>query len=57
MMENFVAECVPETDSARKFQSFSLGHGHDIDPFLSIPNQRFFEVVLWFRSLGSFVHK
>ena len=32
MLENFVAECVPETDSARKFKSFSLGHGHDIDP-------------------------
>ena len=32
MLENFVAECVPETDSARKFKSFSLGHEHDIDP-------------------------
>ena len=32
MLENFVAECVPETDSARKFQSFSLGHEHDINP-------------------------
>ena len=40
MMENFVAECVPETDSARKFGSFSLEHGHDIYPraYSSIPN-------------------
>ena len=30
-MEDFIAECVPVTDSARKFQSFSLGHGNDID--------------------------
>ena len=32
MLENFVAECVPETDPARKFKSLSLGHEHDIDP-------------------------
>ena len=33
MLENFVAECVPETDYIdRKFKNLSLGHEHEIDP-------------------------
>ena len=42
-MEHFVAESVLATDSARKFQSFSLGHGHDTGPRALLE-----EFVRWF---------
>ena len=58
MLEKFIAECVPETDSARKFKSLSLGMSmiFTLGHYLSISNYRFCEVVLWFLSSGSFVH-